>query len=142
MPQAFNPPIISTDLEARDGSKPQGFRCATRLAGMARRPGEAMISRSVSPPSWRGLSRTGMVVSVNLFSLFAQEKSSIHMAGKSKSTGKAKDDLEIVPDSWERFERAVDAAVKSGPKHRQRPKIDRKERPASKGRVHKGKSRA
>ena len=45
MPQAFNPPTI--DLEARDGSEPQGFRCATRLAGMARRPGEAMISRSV-----------------------------------------------------------------------------------------------
>jgi hypothetical protein len=25
---------------------------------------------------------------------------------------------EILPDAWERFERAVDAAVKSGPKHR------------------------
>lgn len=64
------------------------------------------------------------------------------MADKAKAAGKAKDDLEIVPDAWERFERAVDAAVKSGPKHRQRPKVDRKERPSSKGRVHKGKSRA
>jgi hypothetical protein len=25
---------------------------------------------------------------------------------------------ELRPDGWERFERAVDAAVKSGPKHR------------------------
>ncbi len=40
---------------------------------------------------------------------------------------------------WARFERAVDAAVKSGPKHKITPKA--KERPASKGRVHKGKTR-
>ena len=44
-------------------------------------------------------------------------------------------------DDWARFERAAAAAVKSGPKHRERPKDERKERPASKGRVHKGKSR-
>ena len=62
------------------------------------------------------------------------------MPGKSKSTGKAKDYLGIVPDAWERFERAVDAAVKGGPKHRITPKA--KERVASKGRVHKGKTRA
>jgi hypothetical protein len=61
------------------------------------------------------------------------------MAAKAKSAGKAKDDLEILPDAWERFERAVDTVIKSGPQHRQRP---HKERPASKGRVHKGKSRA
>jgi hypothetical protein len=61
------------------------------------------------------------------------------MATKSKSPDKA-NDLEILPDAWERFERAVDAAVKSGPKHRVTPKA--KERPASKGRVHKGKMRA
>lgn len=59
------------------------------------------------------------------------------MADKAKSAGKAKDDLEIVPDAWERFERAVDSAVKGGPMHRQA----RKERPASIGSVHKGKSR-
>jgi hypothetical protein len=61
--------------------------------------------------------------------------------GKTKSSGKAKDDLEILPDAWERFERAVDKVIKSGPMHRQRPQDARKERPASKGRVHKGKSR-
>jgi hypothetical protein len=48
---------------------------------------------------------------------------------------------ELHPDAWERFERAVDTVIKSGPMHRQRPKDDRKERPASKGRVHKWKSR-
>lgn len=48
---------------------------------------------------------------------------------------------EVFPDAWERFERAVHVMVKAGPQHRQRQKVDRKERPASKGRVHKGKSR-
>ena len=42
-------------------------------------------------------------------------------------------------ENWKRFERAVDAAVKSGPKHKPAPAP--KERPASKGRVHKGKIR-
>jgi hypothetical protein len=32
----------------------------------------------------------------------------------SESPGK----LELYPDAWDRFERAVDAAVKSGPKHK------------------------
>jgi hypothetical protein len=50
-------------------------------------------------------------------------------------------EVELRPDGWERFENAVDAAVKSGPKHRA-PTPKPKERPASKGRVHKGKSRA
>jgi len=63
------------------------------------------------------------------------------MARKSESTGETKDDLEIVPDAWGRFERAVDTVIKSGPQHRQRPHDERKERTASKGRVHKGKSR-
>lgn len=44
-------------------------------------------------------------------------------------------------EAWSRFERAVDAAVKSGPKHRMAPRpANKKERPASKGRVHRGKS--
>jgi len=64
------------------------------------------------------------------------------MPGKSKATGEAKDDLEVHPDAWARFERAVDTVIKSGPQHRQRAHDERKERPASKGRVHKGKSRA
>jgi hypothetical protein len=49
-------------------------------------------------------------------------------------------DAEILPDAWERFERAVDVVIKSGPKHRQRTQDERKERLASKGRVHKGKN--
>lgn len=46
-------------------------------------------------------------------------------------------------DAWARFERAVDAAVKSGPKHKlAAPKgASKKERPASKGRVHKDKTK-
>lgn len=44
------------------------------------------------------------------------------MAAKAKSAGKAKDDLEIVPDAWERFESAVDLVIKSGPKHREASK--------------------
>jgi hypothetical protein len=47
--------------------------------------------------------------------------------------------IELRADGWERFRAAVHAAAKSGPKHRE-PKDN--ERPASKGRVHKGKSRA
>ncbi|GLI92619.1 hypothetical protein LMG27198_16110 [Methylocystis echinoides] len=45
--------------------------------------------------------------------------------------------------AWSRFERAVDAAVKGGPKHKVAPTagVDKKTRPASKGRVHKGKSK-
>jgi hypothetical protein len=45
--------------------------------------------------------------------------------------------VEIVPDAWERFERAVEVVIKAKPKHRAA-----KERPASKGRVHKGRSRS
>jgi hypothetical protein len=103
---------------------------------MARRPGAAVISRPVSPPSWRVEFLTETAVSVNLFEFSVQK-----MVEKSKPAGKAEEDLEIVPDAWERFERAVDTVIKSGPMHRQRPEADRKERPASKGRVHKGKSR-
>jgi hypothetical protein len=51
-----------------------------------------------------------------------------------------KDGLDLRSDGWERFRAAVHAAAKSGPKHRM-PKDDKKERPASKGRVHKGKSK-
>ena len=63
------------------------------------------------------------------------------MSGKPKSSCKA-EDIEIDPDAWERFEHAVDVVIKSGPKHRQAPKDAHKERSSSKGRVHKGKSRA
>jgi hypothetical protein len=43
--------------------------------------------------------------------------------------------------AWSRFERAVDAAIKGGPKHRPAP-VNKKARPTSKGRVHKGKTRS
>lgn len=52
------------------------------------------------------------------------------------------ENIELRPDGWARVERAVDAAVKSGPKHRQAPPAKPKERPTSKGRVHKGRTRA
>jgi hypothetical protein len=51
------------------------------------------------------------------------------------------DEIEELPDAWERFERAVDVVMKSPPKHQSAPQRKPKERPASKGRVHKAKSR-
>jgi len=46
-------------------------------------------------------------------------------------------------EAWARFERAVDAAVKGGPKHKVAPPtVDKKARPASKGRVHKGRTKS
>jgi hypothetical protein len=39
------------------------------------------------------------------------------MTGKP-SEGEEKPKIELRPDGWGRFERAVDAAVKSGPKHK------------------------
>jgi len=41
------------------------------------------------------------------------------------------------PDAWERFERAVDHAVKTPAMHRE----TKKARPANKGRIRKGKGR-
>jgi len=43
------------------------------------------------------------------------------------------------PHRWERFERAVDAGVKADPQHWT---AKSKTRPASKGRIHKGKARS
>lgn len=45
--------------------------------------------------------------------------------------------MKTLPDAWQRFERAVEVVVKAKPIHR-----PAKERPASKGRVRKGKSRS
>lgn len=59
---------------------------------------------------------------------------------EKKAKPKDEAEIELHPDGWQRFERAVDAAVKSGPKHRVAPKP--KTRPASKGRMCKGKSRS
>jgi hypothetical protein len=40
----------------------------------------------------------------------------------------SKTELELRPDGWERFDRAVTAAAKSGPKHRvtEKPKAKKK----------------
>jgi hypothetical protein len=49
------------------------------------------------------------------------------------------DEIEELPDAWERFEKAFDTVMKANPK----PRVaNPKERPASKGRVHKGKTRS
>jgi hypothetical protein len=48
------------------------------------------------------------------------------------------DQIEELPDAWERFEKAFDTVMKAKPKPRS---AKTKERPASKGRVHKGKMR-
>jgi hypothetical protein len=48
------------------------------------------------------------------------------------------DDTEELPDAWERFEKAFDTVMKAKPKPRA---AGPKERPASKGHVHKGRTR-
>lgn len=40
------------------------------------------------------------------------------MTGSPKKARGQRDEIELRPDGWGRFERAVDAAVKGGPKHR------------------------
>ncbi len=65
------------------------------------------------------------------------------MSKKTPKDTKPKDEMaavELEPDAWERFERFIKKVAQVGPKHRPTPKA--KERPASKGRIHKGKSRA
>jgi hypothetical protein len=39
-----------------------------------------------------------------------------------------KKELELHPDAWARFERAVDVVAKSPPQHRTKPKAKRKKR--------------
>jgi hypothetical protein len=54
----------------------------------------------------------------------------------AKSDPKKEKELELRSDGWERFDRAVTAAVKSGPKHRTKPKAKSKRasKPKSKSR--------
>jgi hypothetical protein len=57
---------------------------------------------------------------------------------RPKPTTPEQERIEELPDAWERFEKAFDTVMKAKPKPRSsKPK----ERPASKGRVHKGKTR-
>jgi hypothetical protein len=65
------------------------------------------------------------------------------MIGK-KVGNKPTTEIEPYPDAWERFRQAVHVMAKVGPQHRiggVAVKSGLKERPTSKGRVHKGKSR-
>jgi hypothetical protein len=66
--------------------------------------------------------------------------------GKDKSLPPTSaNEPDFYPDAWDRFRQAVHAMTKAGPQHRiggMAVKSGPKERPASKGRVHKGKSRA
>jgi hypothetical protein len=59
------------------------------------------------------------------------------MSAQKPKRRSAKADLDLDPDAWGKFEQFIKDAAKSGPKHR-----PAKERPVSKGRVRKGKSRA
>jgi hypothetical protein len=51
-------------------------------------------------------------------------------------------EIELHPDAWDRFRQAVHVMAKAGPQHRINGGGVKKGRPASKGRVHKGKSQA
>ncbi|MGA8594901.1 MAG: hypothetical protein WB676_09175 [Bryobacteraceae bacterium] len=62
-----------------------------------------------------------------------------------KTEGKRDDPLDKITDEpgmEERFQRALRNALNTPPKHRTAPAPKAKERPASKGRVHKGKTRS
>jgi hypothetical protein len=50
-------------------------------------------------------------------------------------------ELEDEPGMAERFQRGLQRALNTPPQHRTKPTPKTKERPASKGRVHKGKPR-
>lgn len=63
------------------------------------------------------------------------------MRGKPLKSAQA-EKIDLRPDGWERFEKAVDAAVRTPAPHRAVPVPKAKTRPASKGRVHKGRTRA
>jgi hypothetical protein len=60
---------------------------------------------------------------------------------KPESEPKSADRIEDEPGMAERFQSALRKALNTPPKHRTAPMPKTKERPASKGRVHKGKTR-
>lgn len=45
---------------------------------------------------------------------------------KNPKRKKAEDKIELEPDAWERFEKAVHAVAKAGPQHREAPKPKRR----------------
>ncbi len=56
-----------------------------------------------------------------IFMLISQRVERVVAVAKPPKRPKP-EEIETEPDAWERFERAVDAVVKSGPKHRVTPK--------------------
>jgi hypothetical protein len=68
------------------------------------------------------------------------ERSGSGGTGDQRSSRKSDVVPEDEPGMEERFQRALRKALNTPPKHRTAPKP--KERPASKGRVHKGKTRS
>jgi hypothetical protein len=89
------------------------------------------------------------------FGAESRQSVSIHPIKEKKSVDYKESEIELHPDAWARFERAVDLVIKSpkprelaqpataqGEAQRRRREKERKERPASNGRIHKGKSRA
>jgi hypothetical protein len=55
------------------------------------------------------------------------------MAPAKKSPASKKRDIELAPDAWSRFERAIDVVAKSPPQHRApKKKPAKKKKPASK----------
>jgi hypothetical protein len=62
------------------------------------------------------------------------------MSDGKRTPKKAAREIELDPDAWPRFEQFIKDVAKAGPQHRPAP--NPKQRPASKGRVRKGKSRA
>jgi hypothetical protein len=64
------------------------------------------------------------------------------MAGYHKSKpGECPPEIVDEPGMAERFQRGIQRALNTPPKHRTAPTPKAKERPASKGRVHKGKTK-
>jgi hypothetical protein len=51
---------------------------------------------------------------------------------KDKKPRKEGGDIELLPDAWERFERAVDVVAKSPPQHRVKAKAKKRKSPKKK----------
>ena len=64
-----------------------------------------------------------------------------HRESKSPADHSVSPEIKDEPGMAERFQRALRKALNTPPKHRSAPIPKAKERPASKGRVHKGKTR-
>lgn len=50
----------------------------------------------------------------------------------AKSASNKEKEVELEPDAWERFERAVNVVAKSPPQHREKPKPKTRKKPSKK----------